>query len=70
MVRPDLLYDFNVESLFFSVILLTVEDETYQRGERVMIAVFDVERLTLSRCSLADVHREQTGLCPPRVRKQ
>lgn len=69
MVRADLLYDFNMEDLFFSVILLTVEDEMYQRRERVMITVFDVERLTLSRCSLADVHREKTGHCPPQVMK-
>lgn len=69
-VRADLLHDFDVEDVLSFLTLPSVGKTMYQRRERVMITVLDVERLMLSRCFLADVHREETGHHPPRVRKQ
>lgn len=65
----DLFYDLNVEDLLFLSVCQLGGDKMCQRGERVMVTLLNVERLTLSRCAEADV-QEKTWHCLSKVRKQ
>lgn len=62
IVKVKLMCNSNVEDLCFLFFFFSAgwEEMRCVRWEGVMVALLSVERVTLSRCSQADVHRERT----------